>query len=182
MWNASTHEAASISTEKIYLLVYFCRYIFIRYDGFTAMVWLNPSIGAITMVDALQKNMHKNLLILLGWFFILLSAIGLLLPILPTTPFLILALALFANSSPKFHQMLLNNRWFGPILKQWEENKTVTRSIKVRAILLVLISFPISIFLVREVWMLQIMLLTIASILLFYIWRLKEDNHEERGN
>ena len=129
------------------------------------------------MVDTLQKNMQKKLLMLLGWFFVLLSAIGLLLPILPTTPFLILALALFANSSPRFHQMLLNNRWFGPVLKQWEENKTVTRSIKLRAILLVLVSFPVSIFLVREYLILQVMLIAIASILLFYISRLKEEEH-----
>ncbi len=129
------------------------------------------------MVRALQKNMQQKLLILLGWFFVLLSAIGLLLPILPTTPFLILALALFAKSSPRFHTMLLNNRWFGAILKQWEENKTVTRSIKIRAALLVLVSFPVSIFLVREFWLLQIMLITLASILLFYIWRLKEEEN-----
>ena len=129
------------------------------------------------MTDTLQTNMQKKLLMLLGWFFVLLSAIGLLLPILPTTPFLILALALFANSSPKFHHMLLNNRWFGPVLKQWEENKTVTRSIKLRAILLVLVSFTVSIFLVREYWILQIMLITTASILLFYIWRLQEEEH-----
>lgn len=129
------------------------------------------------MVNALQKNMQQKILILLGLFFILLSAIGLLLPILPTTPFLILALALFSNSSPKFHQMLLSNRWFGPILKQWEENKTVTRSIKIRATLLVLLSFSVSIFLVREYWMLQVMLVTIASILLFYIWCLKEEEN-----
>ncbi len=139
------------------------------------MVWLNSRFGAIIMFDALQKNMQQKLLILLGWFFVLLSAIGLLLPILPTTPFLILALALFAKSSPRFHAMLLNNHWFGTILKQWKENKTVTRSIKVRAVLLVLVSFPVSLFLVREYWGLQAMLITIASILLFFIWRLKEE-------
>jgi len=123
----------------------------------------------------IQQKMQKKLLILLGWFFVLLSALGLLLPILPTTPFLILALALFANSSPKFHQMLLNNRWFGEVLKQWEENRTVTRAIKNRATLLVIISFSVSIFLVREYWILQVMLATIASVLLFYVWRLKEE-------
>jgi len=139
------------------------------------MVWLNPSIGPINMYDSLQKNMQKKFLMLLGWFFVLLSIVGLLLPLLPTTPFLILALALFANSSPKFHQMLLNNRWFGSVLKNWEESRTVTRSIKIKATLLVLISFPVSIFLVRDYWILQTLLITIASILLFYIWRLKEN-------
>ena len=124
--------------------------------------------------NIMKKEVKKKLLMLLGWFFVLLSAIGLLLPILPTTPFLILALALFANSSPKFHQMLLENRWFGDILKQWEDNKTVTRLIKIKATILVLISFSFSIFLVRESGILQIMLMLIAVILLFYISRLKE--------
>lgn len=121
--------------------------------------------------------MQKKFLILLGWFFVALSAIGLVLPLLPTTPFLILALALFANSSPKFHQMLLNNRWFGAVLKRWEENRTVTRRIKIKATALILISFPVSIFLVRNYWSLQALLIIIASILLFYIWRLKEEEN-----
>jgi len=121
-----------------------------------------------------MQALQKKLMVLLGWFFILLSAVGVLVPILPTTPFLILALAIFANSSPRFHQMLLDNRWFGPILKDWEENKTVTRRIKLRATFLVLISFSFSTFLVRYSWILQIMLITIAVILLVFIWRLKE--------
>ena len=124
-----------------------------------------------------MQTLQKKFMVGLGWFFILLSAIGVLLPILPTTPFLILALAIFANSSPKFHRMLLNNRWFGPILKEWEDNRTVTRQIKVRATLLVLVSFSFSIFLLQTSWILQAMLMTIAVILLVYIWRLKESTH-----
>ena len=122
----------------------------------------------------MRKIIQKNLLILLGWLFVLLGAIGILVPILPTTPFLILALALFAKSSLKFHQMLLDNRWLGKILRQWEEEKTVSRQIKIRASLLIFVSFSISIYWVREVFLLQWMLLAIAITLLFFIWRLKE--------
>ena len=122
----------------------------------------------------MRKIIQKNLLILLGWLFVLLGAIGILVPTLPTTPFLILALALFAKSSPKFHQMLLDNRWLGKILRQWEEEKTVSRQIKIRASLLIFVSFSISIYWVREVFLLQWMLLAIAITLLFFIWRLKE--------
>jgi len=117
---------------------------------------------------------HKNLLIIFGWFFVLLGAVGVLLPILPTTPFLILALALFANSSPRFHQMLLNNRWFGNILKQWEMNKTVSRPIKKRASAILIISFSISITFLQGRLVLQLMLVAIAVVFLVFIWQLKE--------
>ncbi len=123
----------------------------------------------------MKKTIQKNLFISLGWIFVILAAIGVILPILPTTPFLILALALFAKSSPKFHQMLLNHPWFGDLLRQWEKTKTVTRKIKIRASLLIVASFSISIYLVKEVLLLQLMLLVIAAILLFFIWRLKEN-------
>ena len=125
-------------------------------------------------------SLQKRLLILLGWFFVLLSVIGIALPILPTTPFLILALALFANSSPRFHQMLINNRWFGPILKQWEESKTVSQRIKIRASIIIFISFSFSLFILQGRFLLQTMLLMIAVTLLIFIWRLKEEDTAEK--
>jgi len=117
--------------------------------------------------------LKKKLLVLLGWFFVVLAAIGMLLPLLPTTPFLILALALFAKSSPHFHQMLLDNRWFGAVLKQWDDSKTVSHQTKWRATLLVVISFSVSIALLSGRLGLQFMLLVLAVILLVLIWRLR---------
>jgi len=122
----------------------------------------------------MRKILHKNLLIVLGWFFVLLGIIGVLLPVLPTTPFMIVALALFANSSPRFHQMLLDNRWFGSALTQWENSKTVSRHSKYRALLLVLASFSISIMFLHGRLVLQVMLATIAIVFLLFIWQLKE--------
>ncbi len=122
----------------------------------------------------MKKTIIRILYISLGWFFVLLGIIGIFLPILPTTPFLILALALFARSSPRFHQMLLNNRWVGASLKQWEEKKSVSRQTKRNASILVLISFSLSIAILSGRLELQILLMGIASVLLFFIWRLKE--------
>ena len=115
------------------------------------------------------------MLIALGWFFIVLGIIGALLPILPTTPFLILALALFSKSSPRFHQMLLNNKWFGPVLKEWEEKKTVSRQTKYKSTLLVIVSFSVSILLMAGKSYHQLMLLCLAVILLYFIWKTKEE-------
>ena len=68
----------------------------------------------------MRKRIKKYFLTLFGLMCVALGIIGAVLPILPTTPFLILALACFAKSSPRFHQQLLNNRWFGADLQQWE--------------------------------------------------------------
>ena len=123
----------------------------------------------------MKARLKKQLYIFLGCFFVLVGAIGALFPILPTTPFLLLALALFANSSPRFHQALLNNRWFGATLRQWEEKKTVSQQVKLRAGLLIILSFSVSIFFMRRYIEIQIILVVTAFISLFFIWMLKEE-------
>jgi len=122
----------------------------------------------------MKTKVKKALLIVLGWLFVILAIIGAFLPILPTTPFLILALALFSKSSPRFHKMLLDNQWFGPSLKQWEQNKTLSRKTKYKATVLILITFVISLMLLYGKIKLQIMLMGIALALLFFIWKIKE--------
>ncbi len=122
----------------------------------------------------MKNNIVKILLIALGWFFVVIGVIGIVLPILPTTPFLILALTLFAKSSTRFHQMLLNNRWVGSSLRQWEATKTVSRKTKRSATLLVLLSFSTSIAILHGRLELQLFLVTLAMVLLFFIWRTKE--------
>ncbi len=128
----------------------------------------------IGLASIMTQRLPKKLLIILGWFFVLVGIVGILLPILPTTPFMIIALALFAKSSPRWHQMLLNNPLFGRALRQWEASKTVSRRSKYRALLLVLISFSISILILHDRLALQVMLATFAIILLLFIGHLKE--------
>ena len=122
----------------------------------------------------LKKFLQNHLLVIFGWFFTVLGFIGLILPLLPTTPFLIVALALFSKSSPRFHQMLLNNVWFGPILKQWEERKTLSRKAKYKAFFLIIIVFSISVAIFDDKIKLQLLLVVIAIVLLVFIWRIKE--------
>ena len=126
----------------------------------------------------MKKALLNHLLIILGWFFVLLGLIGAVLPLLPTTPFLIIALALFSRSSPRFHQLLLDNKWFGTGLKQWEESRTISKESKRRATMLILLTFTISILILNGRIELQLMLIGIASILLFFMWRMKEGQEE----
>ena len=122
-----------------------------------------------------MRNLLKNqLLIFLGWLCVVLGILGVLLPILPTTPFLILALALFSKSSPKFHNMLLTNKWFGSALKQWEVNRTLSRKTKRQASILIVITFSATLVMLAGRLELQAMLILLALVLLFLIWRIKE--------
>ena len=124
----------------------------------------------------MKEIIQKTLLITLGWIFVLLGVIGAVLPVLPTTPFLIVALFVFARSSPRFHRMLLDNRWFGPGLRQWESDRTVTRQTKRMASILISVTFLISIAFMYERQELQLFLLVLAAVLLLFIWRLKESS------
>ena len=71
--------------------------------------------------------------------------------------------------------MLLNNVWFGPILRQWEENKTLARDVKYKVTLLIIITFSISITIFYNQILVQLLLVGVAMILLYFIWRIKEE-------
>lgn len=127
----------------------------------------------------MRKIIHHYLLVIGGWVCVALGLIGVVLPVFPTTPFLIVALAFFSKSSPRFHRMLLNNRWFGPVLKQWEETKTLSRKVKYKVYFLVVITFLISISILHDRTQLQLLLVALAVILLFFIWRIREDSAQD---
>ena len=71
---------------------------------------------------------------MLGFFFVGLGVLGLFLPLVPTTGFLLLAAACFARSSDKWHRWLLSNRVFGPIISDWNEKKCITAPAKIVAV------------------------------------------------
>lgn len=122
----------------------------------------------------MKKHLNRWFYLSLGGLFFSLGLIGVLLPLLPTTPFMILAAACFAKSSPRFHQALLNNRWIGADLRRWEHTKTMKRSTKKRATWVIVVTFSVSIALVSETLALQLMLMVIAMVLLFFLWRIAE--------
>ncbi len=122
----------------------------------------------------MNKGIKQKLLVVLGWIFVLLGVIGALLPIMPTTVFLIIALWIFSKSSPRFHKMLLNNKYFGTDLRRWEESKTISKPSKKKAYFTIFLTFGISIVILHGRIGLQLMLLSLMSILLIVIWKIKE--------
>lgn len=81
----------------------------------------------------------KNILyISLGFFFLLVGIVGLFLPLLPTTPFLLLTAYFFGASSPRFHSWLMNHKYFGPPIRDWEKNRVIRLRVKVLATVMML--------------------------------------------
>ena len=80
--------------------------------------------------------MKRILLLVLAWFCVGAAFVGIFLPGIPTTPFLIVALWAFAKTSKKFHSWLLKHKRFGPILSNWESHKVVPRKAKILMVIL----------------------------------------------
>ncbi|EHM48295.1 MAG: DUF454 family protein [Yokenella regensburgei] len=115
--------------------------------------------------------MQRTILIIIGWLAVALGTLGVVLPLLPTTPFILLAAWCFARSSPRFHHWLLYRSWFGGYLRFWQQHKAMPKGAKPRAILLILVTFAVSLWLVKMAWV-RILLLVILSCLLIFMWRI----------
>jgi uncharacterized membrane protein YbaN (DUF454 family) len=112
------------------------------------------------------------MLIAAGMICVGLGALGIVLPGLPTTPFLLLAAYCFARSSEHFHSWLLNHRWFGSYVRNFEEGRGMTRPAKASTLLVMWLSFGITIaFFVPVVWG-QVSMLLLAVAVSTYILRL----------
>ena len=80
-----------------------------------------------------------------GWLAFALGAVGVVLPVLPTTPFMLLAAACFAKTSPRFHHWLIHSRLFGSLIRNWETGRYIEKTAKRRAIAIVALTFGLSI-------------------------------------
>jgi len=116
----------------------------------------------------------KKLLILLGFFFVGLGVLGIFLPLLPTTPFLLLAAALFARSSTRFYQWLLNNRWLGTYIRNYREGKDIPLKAKVLSITLLWLVIFYSVFFVLKQWGFRFLLFFIACGVTVHLLTLKK--------
>lgn len=94
----------------------------------------------------------------LGWLCVGLGALGVVLPVLPTTPFMLLAAFCFARTSPRFHRWLLSSKLFGPLIDNWQRERYIEKRSKRVALIVVALTFSLSIAVV-DPWPLRVMLL-----------------------
>ncbi len=129
------------------------------------------------MTEASSKIQISNnpvirwLLITAGWLSIVLGVIGIFLPLLPTTPFLLLAVTCFARSSEKFHGWLLNHKYLGPYIHLYLDGKGIPLKAKCYIIGLIWVTMILSIYLVPHVAA-KILLAIIATGVTLYLLRM----------
>ncbi|WP_017937687.1 YbaN family protein [Zestomonas thermotolerans] len=107
-----------------------------------------------------------------GWLSVLLGVIGIFLPVLPTTPFLLLAAACFARSSQRFYHWLVDHPKLGPWVRDYLDGRGIPLKGKVYAIGLMWTSILVSGYLVQRPWAWTFMLAS-ASLVTLYILRQK---------
>jgi len=110
----------------------------------------------------ITSNLSRGVLIIAGTFFVGLGILGIFLPILPTTPFLLLAAACYVRGSERFYNWLLNNKWFGNYIKNYLERKGVPLKVKILSISFLWITIGYSAVFVVHISLVRIILILIA--------------------
>lgn len=124
--------------------------------------------------------MKRIILLIIGWLAMALATLGVILPLLPTTPFLLLAAWCFARSSPRFHHSLLHRSLFGPYLRHWQKHRALPPKAKGRMVVFTVITFAVSLWLVNILWV-RLLLVCLLCILILFMLRLPvvEDPQEK---
>lgn len=116
----------------------------------------------ICIKDQKSNKIKKQVYILIGIICVILGVIGIIVPLLPTTPFLLLAAWLFARSSGKLYHWLMYNKVFGKYINDYVNNKKISLSVKLVTLTLLWAVILFSVISVCESLWLRILLLTIA--------------------
>lgn len=121
--------------------------------------------------------MKKIIYMILGFLCLALGVIGIILPILPTTPLLLLCAFFFVRSSNKLYQWLLNNKLLGHYIYNYINYKAIPKRAKISAFILLWTGIILSTILIDKM-IVYIILPSIALLVSIYIYRLKTlDNH-----
>ncbi len=111
----------------------------------------------------------RLLFALLGSVSLGLGVLGAFLPVLPTTPFVLLSAFLFGKSSPRVHGWLVNHPWFGGMIRDWQAHRGLRAHVRRRALWMMALSFGFSIYIV-PLWQVKVGLaLTFVALLLWFL-------------
>ncbi|OGA04912.1 MAG: hypothetical protein A2W68_18125 [Betaproteobacteria bacterium RIFCSPLOWO2_02_64_14] len=118
-----------------------------------------------------DSRVIRVVLAALGLVFVGVGIAGVLLPVLPATPFFLLAAACFARASVRFYNWLLNHRVVGPTVREWQMHRSIPYRTKLWAIALMSGTLSISTLFFVEGLVLQLLLAALGVLLAIWLWR-----------
>lgn len=118
-------------------------------------------------------RLKKYIYITLGFFFVGLGVLGIFVPLLPTTVFLLIAAYLFAKSSDKYYNWLITNKYFGKFIRDYREGKGVPLKVKTISLTALWVTILFSVFFVVKVLWLKLLLIAIAIGVSWHLLSLK---------
>lgn len=122
--------------------------------------------------------MKKAALFLSGWVLLLAAAVGVFLPVLPTTPLVLLAAVCFSCSSEKAYRFLLKSRFFGPYIENYRTGRGVPAAAKVRGIVVLWLLLAVSAVAMRRTWS-TVMFAVIGAGVTTHLLLLKTEKQEK---
>ena len=130
---------------------------------------MNDSDKDIHTARETNNPIAKILWIILGSFFVVIGAIGAVIPGLPTTLFLILAAACYIRSSQKLYDWLITNKTFGPYLKDYREGRGMPRNAKILAVTMIIIFAGYAVIFAIDELIIRIIVAVFGLIGIFYV-------------
>ena len=128
------------------------------------------------------SRFQRLLFFISGSIFVALATLGVLLPLLPTTPFLLLAAACYARSSSRFHTWLLANRIFGPTIRQWQESRSIALRTKCIAIFMLVATLGSSVVFFVQLWPVKLLLIAVGIWVIHFLLRLPTTPPSDGGD
>lgn len=120
-----------------------------------------------------QNIWVKRLLIFLGFLTLILGVIGIFLPLLPTTPFLLLSAYLFSKSSDKFYNLLLTNKYIGKYVTDFRAGNGITMKTKISSLVAMWLAVGFSVFWLLDVTAVKIVMTVVGLSVTYYLLSLK---------
>ena len=109
--------------------------------------------------------------LIVGFVALALGAIGIVLPLLPTTPFILVAAFAFAQSSEKLHQWLLDHNVFGPLIENWQRHGAISRRAKVASVVSMAAVLGISVAIKAPIVVIVVQLIVLGGSAAFVLTR-----------
>jgi len=119
-----------------------------------------------------KNRLVRSLFYIVGTITLVLGAVGVVLPILPTTPFLLISLACYLKSSERMTHWMLNNKYFGTYIRNYKEGKGITMKTKLFAISILWITIAFSGIVLVPIFVVQIILFIVATAVTVHLIRL----------